>query len=111
MGRVRSPQGCEPRHVNDIISNRAGLASACATPRWLANVASRKKGKIFERTGPNWFGLREWHAEREAEELFGREQLDGLIVTTRQRKHLGGIPLAAYWFATVDVAHGRATTW
>ena len=62
-------------HVNDIISGIEREYGQSVRYATLVGNISRlvKKEKIFERTGPNRFGLLEWHSSREADELFGRE--------------------------------------
>lgn len=71
-------QAGRPMHVNDIISaieREFHLSPKSAT---LVGNLSRlvKRGRIFERVGPNQFALLEWTAQRNAEELFGREEYE-----------------------------------
>ena len=65
----------QPMHVNEIISAiERDFGTSVRYATIVGNISRLvKKNKIFERTGPNRFGLREWHASREADELFGRE--------------------------------------
>ena len=68
----------QPMHVNEIISaieREFQVSVRYAT--LVGNIARLvKKHKVFERTGPNRFGLLEWQTQREAEELFGREEYE-----------------------------------
>ncbi len=65
----------KPLHVNDLISGIEREYQVSVRYATLVGNISRlvKKGKIFERTGPNRFGLLEWAVRREADALFGRE--------------------------------------
>jgi hypothetical protein len=68
----------QPLHVNEIISgieHHFGVSVRYAT---LVGNISRliKQKRTFERVGPNRFGLIAWHAEREAHELFTREEYE-----------------------------------
>lgn len=62
-----------PMHVNEILSAIERDYQESVRYATLVGNISRliKKGKIFERTGPNTFGLIEWGVRREADELFG----------------------------------------
>jgi hypothetical protein len=68
-----------PMHVNEIIA--AIERDFHVTVRYatlVGNIARLvKKSRVFERTGPNVFGLVEWRAEEAAEALFGRPEDNG----------------------------------
>lgn len=63
-------------HVNDIISAIEREFHVQVRYATLVGNLSRlvSKGKTFERTGPNRFGLLEWAEQREADELFAVEE-------------------------------------
>ena len=68
-----------PLHVNEIISSierefHIGVRYATL----VGNIARLvKKGKIFERVGPNVFGLLRWNEEREEQAALNRIWEDG----------------------------------
>lgn len=68
----------EPLHANHIVDAIWRDFSVKVQPSTLVGNISRlvKRGKIFERTGPNTFGLLDWAAEQDAKELFGREEYE-----------------------------------
>jgi hypothetical protein len=67
-----------PMHVNEIIA--AIEREFHVTVRYatlVGNIARLvKRGRVFERTGPNVFSLIEWREQMEADELFRREEYE-----------------------------------
>ena len=68
----------EPLHVNQILYAIERDYHVSVRYATLVGNLSRlvKKGRIFERVGPNRFGLRAWEVDREADQLFGRIESD-----------------------------------
>jgi len=68
----------EPMHVNEILNAIEREFHVSVRYATLVGNMSRlvKKGKIFERVGPNRFGLLSLADQREAHELFERDMIE-----------------------------------
>lgn len=77
----------KPLHVNDIISGiEREFQVSVRYATLVGNIARLvKRGKIFERVGPNIFGLRVWNAEREDDIELQRAIWDNALHATEER--------------------------